>query len=97
VNTLAGTLVSSQGQARHPVCCSAALRDADLAEPADEGARRVLDRYMAAFESSDPAAIKRLLADDAVLEMTGTSTWFPGKATCERFITRRPLAGPGTG
>ncbi len=61
---------------------SAAPSDADLAEPTDEGARRVLDRYMAAFESSDPAAMKRLLADDAVLEMTGTSTWFSGKATC---------------
>ena len=36
---------------------SAAPSDADLAEPTDEGARRVLDRYMAAFESSDPAAM----------------------------------------
>jgi RNA polymerase sigma-70 factor (ECF subfamily) len=74
---------------------SAAVSDADLAEPTDEGARRVLNRYMAAFESSDPAAIKRLLADDAVLEMTGTSTWFSGKATCERFITAQAIGRPG--
>jgi RNA polymerase sigma-70 factor, ECF subfamily len=74
---------------------SAALSDADLAEPTDEGARRVLDRYMAAFESSDLAAIKRLLADDAVLEMTGTSTWFSGKATCTRFIAARAIGRPG--
>ncbi|MGD0068451.1 MAG: RNA polymerase subunit sigma-70 [Streptosporangiaceae bacterium] len=74
---------------------SAALSDADLAEPTDEGARWVLDRYMAAFESSDPAAIKRLLADDAVLEMTGTSTWFSGKATCEQFITAQAIGRPG--
>jgi RNA polymerase sigma-70 factor, ECF subfamily len=74
---------------------SAALSDADLAEPTDEGARRVLDRYMAAFERSDSAAIKRLLADDAVLEMTGTSTWFSGKATCTRFITAQAIGRPG--
>jgi RNA polymerase sigma-70 factor (ECF subfamily) len=73
----------------------AALSDADLAEPTDEGARRVLDQYMAAFESSDLAAIKRLLADDAVLEMTGTSTWFSGKATCTRFIAAGAIGRPG--
>jgi RNA polymerase sigma-70 factor (ECF subfamily) len=74
---------------------SAALTDADLAEPDDEGARRVLDRYLAAFERSDSAAIKRLLADDAVLEMTGTSTWFSGKATCVRFIAAQAIGQPG--
>jgi RNA polymerase sigma-70 factor (ECF subfamily) len=74
---------------------SADVRDADLAEPADEGARRVLDRYMAAFERSDSAAIKRLLADDAVLEMTGTSTWFSGKATCVPFISGQAIGRPG--
>ena len=74
---------------------SAAVSDADLAEPTDEGARRVLDQYMAAFERSDQAAIKRLLADDAVLEMTGTSTWFSGKATCEPFIAARAIGRPG--
>jgi RNA polymerase sigma-70 factor (ECF subfamily) len=74
---------------------TAALSEADLAEPTDEGARQVLDRYMAAFESSDPAAMKRLLTDDAVLEMTGTSTWFSGKATCERFITAQAIGRPG--
>jgi RNA polymerase sigma-70 factor, ECF subfamily len=74
---------------------SAALSDADLAEPTDEEARRVLDRYMAAFGRSDTAAIKRLLADDAVLEMTGTSTWFSGKATCTRFITEQAIGRPG--
>ena len=71
------------------------LVDTDLAEPTDEGARRVLDRYMAAFERSDPAAIERLLADDAVLEMTGTSTWFSGKATCAPFIAAQAIGRSG--
>jgi RNA polymerase sigma-70 factor (ECF subfamily) len=50
---------------------------------------------MAAFRRSDSAAIKRLLADDAVLEMTGTSTWFSGKATCVPFITAQAIGRPG--
>jgi RNA polymerase sigma-70 factor (ECF subfamily) len=73
----------------------AALSDVDLAEPTDETARQVLDRYMDAFERSDPAAIERLLADEAVLEMTGTSTWFSGKATCAPFITTQAIGRPG--
>ncbi len=71
------------------------LTDDDVAEPTDEGARRVVDRYLAAFERSDMAAIKRLLADDAVLEMTGTTTWFSGKATCVPFIATQAIGRTG--
>jgi RNA polymerase sigma-70 factor, ECF subfamily len=73
----------------------AAPSDVEVAEPTDDGARRVLDRYMAAFERSDLAALERLLADDAVLEMTGTSTWFSGKATCGPFIAAQAIGYPG--
>ena len=73
------------------------LTDGDLAEPTDARARRLLDRYVAAFERSDIAAIERLLADDAVLEMTGTTTWFSGKARACRLSPHRPSAGPTTG
>ncbi len=72
-----------------------ALSDDDLAEPSDPGARRVLDRYMAAFEQSDMAAIERLLADDAILEMTGTTTWFSGQTTCVPFIAGQAIGRPG--
>jgi RNA polymerase sigma-70 factor, ECF subfamily len=71
------------------------LTDDGLAEPTDDGARRVLDRYVAAFEQSDLAAIERLLADDAVLEMTGTTTWFRGKATCVPFIAAQAIGQAG--
>ena len=71
------------------------FNDEDLAEPTDEGARRVLDRYMAAFVQSDMAALERLLAADAVLEMTGTVTWFSGKATCVPFISAFAIGSPG--
>ncbi len=69
--------------------------DDELAEPTDEGARRVLDRYMSAFDRSDMAEIERLLVDDAILEMTGTTTWFSGKATCTSFIAAQAIGRPG--
>jgi RNA polymerase sigma-70 factor (ECF subfamily) len=71
------------------------LSDEDLAEPSDRGARRVLDRYMAAFAQSDTAALERLLAEDAALEMTGTTTWFSGKATCVPYISAFAIGSPG--
>jgi RNA polymerase sigma-70 factor (ECF subfamily) len=71
------------------------LTDADLAEPTDEGAQRVLDRYLEAFTRSDLTAIRDLLADDAVLEMTGTISWFSGKATCVPFIANQAIGQPG--
>jgi RNA polymerase sigma-70 factor, ECF subfamily len=71
------------------------LTDDEFAEPADEGARRVLDRYMHAFERSDMAEIERLLVDDAILEMTGTTTWFSGKATCGPFIAAQAIGHAG--
>jgi RNA polymerase sigma-70 factor (ECF subfamily) len=71
------------------------LTDSDLSEPTDRGARRVLDRYLAAFTNSDLPAIRRLLADDAVLEMTGTTSWFSGKTTCLPFIADRAIGRRG--
>jgi RNA polymerase sigma-70 factor (ECF subfamily) len=71
------------------------MADEDLAEPTDRRARLVLDRYMAAFEQSDMAALEALLADDATLEMTGTTTWFLGKRTCVPFIAAQAIGAAG--
>jgi RNA polymerase sigma-70 factor (ECF subfamily) len=67
----------------------------EIAEPSDAGARLVLDRYMTAFEQSDMQAIERLLADDAILEMTGTATWFSGKRACAPFIAAQAIGQAG--
>jgi RNA polymerase sigma-70 factor (ECF subfamily) len=69
--------------------------DEQLAQPTDPRARAVLDLYMTAFENSDIAVIEQLLADDAVLEMTGTTTWFAGKATCAPFIANQAIGQAG--
>ena len=71
------------------------LSDEDLAEPTDKGARRVLDQYMAAFVRSDMAALERLLAEDAAIEMTGTTTWFSGQATCVPYLRAVAIGSPG--
>jgi RNA polymerase sigma-70 factor (ECF subfamily) len=66
-----------------------------VAEPTDPGARRVLDRYLDAFERSDMAALAALLTDDAVLEVTGTTSWYAGKATCVPFLAAYAIGRPG--
>ena len=72
-----------------------AVAEEDLAEPSDSRARHLLDRYMVAFERSDVGAIEQLLADNAVLEMTGTTTWFSGKAGCVPFIAAQAIGKAG--
>ena len=49
-----------------------------VSEPAEPRVRALLDQYITAFENSDPAALERLLRQDATLEMTPSPTWFAG-------------------
>jgi RNA polymerase sigma-70 factor (ECF subfamily) len=64
-------------------------------KPAPAEAKAVLDAYVEAFETSDAAALERLLTDDAVLEMTGVRTWFEGKANCMPHLKAQALGEPG--
>lgn len=48
------------------------------AEPNDAERRELLDRYCAGFESSDTAALTKLLAADIRLEMPPIPVWFAG-------------------
>jgi RNA polymerase sigma-70 factor (ECF subfamily) len=65
---------------------AAGLREDEICEPAQ--ARAVVDRYVAAFENADLAALKRLLTDDAVLEMPPYLNWLVGADDYTRFIAR---------
>ncbi len=65
-------------------------------EPDEPQARALLDRYIAAFENADAAAVKEVLREDAALEMVGSRTWFSGLRTCLPFITSPQVLGsPG--
>jgi RNA polymerase sigma-70 factor (ECF subfamily) len=57
-----------------------------LVEPDDPKLRSVLDRYAAAFEHADLAALLQLLRDDVVLEMPPRPGWYAGRAACGQFF-----------
>ena len=66
----------------------------ETAPPFFTAPTRGVRRYLAAFGSSDLAELERLLADHAVLEMTGTTSWYSGKATCVPFIAAPAIGRP---
>jgi RNA polymerase sigma-70 factor (ECF subfamily) len=67
---------------------AAGLGQDQVSEPADPGARQVIDRYSAAFEAADVAGLTRLLAADAVLEMPPMLNWYAGRDAYAAFIAR---------
>jgi RNA polymerase sigma-70 factor (ECF subfamily) len=68
---------------------------ADLAEPSGPEARDILERYIDAFERSDPRAMERLLCEDAAIETPPSGTWFAGKTTCVAFLSAYALGSAG--
>jgi RNA polymerase sigma-70 factor (ECF subfamily) len=66
-----------------------------LAEPDDAARRELLDRYCAAFENADMAALTELLQADVKLEMPPLPMWFTGRDTVLQFLAARALAKAG--
>jgi RNA polymerase sigma-70 factor (ECF subfamily) len=64
----------------------------DLDDPA---LRTLLDRYVAAFEQADLAALEQIMRDDVALEMPPFATWFAGRAAVLSFLRSRVLNRPG--
>ena len=73
----------------------AGLAQEEIREPAETSQRALLDRYAAAFENADAAALSRLLREDAVFEMPPVLTWFAGRDLIGRFLGSRVLGQPG--
>ncbi|WP_410641031.1 RNA polymerase subunit sigma-70 [Amycolatopsis sp. lyj-346] len=61
--------------------------------PEDEHA--LLDRYIAAFEAEDTAALRAVIQDDFSLEAVPHPTWFRGVAVCLPFLERNFAASRG--
>jgi RNA polymerase sigma-70 factor, ECF subfamily len=72
-----------------------APREEDVAEPDDADRRELLDRYCAAFENADLAALTELLQSDVTLEMPPLPVWFTGREAVTRFLARRAFGEPG--
>ena len=67
----------------------------DVADPDDAALRSLLDRYCAAFESGDIAALTELLRADVKLEMPPHPVWFDGRDAVTRFLAARAFSEPG--
>jgi RNA polymerase sigma-70 factor, ECF subfamily len=64
----------------------------ELAEPAQPERRALLDRFAAAFENADVAALAELLREDVTLEMPPQLTWFTGRQTVLSFLASQVFA-----
>jgi RNA polymerase sigma-70 factor, ECF subfamily len=73
----------------------AGLTEDQLREPAETADRVLLDRYAAAFETADVAALTELLRADAALEMPPQPYWFSGRDQIAAFFRSRVLTAPG--
>jgi RNA polymerase sigma-70 factor (ECF subfamily) len=72
-----------------------AVTDDDVVEPEDKERLDLVERYCAAFENGDVAALTELLQADVKLEMPPFAMWFTGRDAVIRFLTTRAFAKPG--
>ena len=70
------------------------VTEGPLHDPDEPIARKLLETYMRAFETSDVGLLERTLHDEAVLEMTPARTWFEGRATCLPYLAT-VIGAPG--
>ena len=66
-----------------------------VVEPDDAKLRDLLDRYCAAFENADLAALTELLQADVKLEMPPLPIWFTGRDAVTRFLAARAFTRAG--
>jgi len=75
---------------------SAAPTADDVTEPGEADRRHLLDRFVAAFEAKDIAALVAIFTKDAVWEMPPFTGWYQGAEDIARLIdTQCPAQGPG--
>jgi RNA polymerase sigma-70 factor (ECF subfamily) len=67
----------------------------DITEPEDRELLALVERYCAAFENGDMAALTALLQADVKLEMPPFAVWFTGRDAVTRFLAARTFAEPG--
>ncbi len=87
--------VNSALQRARTHLAEAAPNEDDVADPDDAELRSLLDRYCAAFESGDIAALTELLRTDVKLEMPPHPVWFDGRDAVTRFLAARAFSEPG--
>ncbi|MGW1889565.1 sigma-70 family RNA polymerase sigma factor [Streptomyces sp. NPDC002004] len=79
--------VNSALQRARATLAEHAGQESDTADPLDEEQRRLLDRYVAAFQGYDMAALTALLREDAVMTMPPFDLWLRGTDDITGFMT----------
>ncbi|MEV6028743.1 sigma-70 family RNA polymerase sigma factor [Streptomyces sp. NPDC052036] len=70
--------------------------DAAVSDPLDAEQQQLLERYVAAFEGYDMAALTALLHEDAVMTMPPFDLWLRGTRDITRFMTTLGSACAGS-
>ncbi|MFI9342976.1 sigma-70 family RNA polymerase sigma factor [Streptomyces sp. NPDC052773] len=70
--------------------------DAAVSDPLDEEQKKLLERYVAAFEGYDMSALTALLHEDAVMTMPPFDLWLRGPADITGFMTTLGSACAGS-
>jgi RNA polymerase sigma-70 factor, ECF subfamily len=67
-------------------------QQATLASLGDDGLRKIVEEYVAAWERHDVGALAAMLAQDAALTMPPIPTWFRGRDVVAAFLDDKPFA-----
>lgn len=81
-------------RARATIAASETAVD-DVPEPDDERTRRLVRRYVAAFEAADTDGLIDVVRADVTFEMPPIPTWFSGRGPVLGFLAARVLVEPG--
>ncbi|MFI9152232.1 sigma-70 family RNA polymerase sigma factor [Streptomyces sp. NPDC053367] len=88
LNTSVASVNSALQRARATLAeRSEAGADAAVSDPLDEEQRKLLERYVAAFEGYDMTALTALLHEDAVMTMPPFDLWLLGPSDITGFMT----------
>ena len=67
-------------------------QQATLRSLGDEAVRKIVDKFVTAWERTDVDAVVAMLADDAAITMPPYPTWFQGREAVAAFLARVPLS-----
>jgi RNA polymerase sigma-70 factor (ECF subfamily) len=59
----------------------------------DEEVKRLVERYVAAWERNDIGAFASMLAEDATFAMPPLASWFAGREAIRGWATKEPMSG----
>jgi RNA polymerase sigma-70 factor, ECF subfamily len=59
----------------------------------DDEVKRIVDRYVAAWERNDVGAFAAMLAEDATFSMPPLATWFAGRNSIAQWAVQEPMNG----